>query len=102
MKLYVCYSALKNVRTTGRPGGHPCGNALHALREAGYEPEVEAVGGLGLPGLNRTRGRKKVEGLTGQRVVPVLVPDDGEPITDSKRIIAWAQAHPALNHSSPG
>ena len=95
MKLYVCYGFLKDVRTTGRPGGHPCGNALHALRDAGHQPEVEAVGGLGLPVLNRTKGRAEVEEISGQRVVPVLVTDDGETITDSKRIIAWAEAHPA-------
>ena len=47
MKLYVCYGFLKNVTTTGRPGGHPCGNALKALKAAGHDPEVEAVGGLG-------------------------------------------------------
>jgi hypothetical protein len=95
MKLYVCFDFMKNVRTTGRPGGHPCGNALAALREAGHEPEVEAVGGLALPLLNRTSGREEVERLTGQRVVPVLLPDVGEPVYDSKKIIAWAKAHPA-------
>lgn len=95
MKLHVCHDFLKDIRTTGRPGGHPCGNALHALREAGHEPEVVAVGGLGLPLLNRTQGREEVERLTGRRVVPVLVPDEGEPVTESKRIVAWAQAHPA-------
>ena len=97
MQLYVCYDFLKNVRTTGRPGGHPCGNALHALREAGHEPEVIPVHGLGLPVLNRTAGRTTVEELTGQRVVPVLVPDDGEPVTESKRIVAWAREHPAVS-----
>jgi glutathione S-transferase len=95
MKLYVCFDFMKNVRTTGRPGGHPCGNALAALREAGHEPEVEAVGGLALPLLNRTSGREEVERITGQKVVPVLVTDDGEPVYDSKKIIAWAEAHPA-------
>jgi hypothetical protein len=95
MRLYVCFDFMKNIRTTGRPGGHPCGNALHALREAGYDPDITAVGGLGLPLLNRTAGRGKVEELTGRRTVPVLVPDGGEPIHDSKQIIAWAKAHPA-------
>ncbi len=94
MKLYVCYDFFKTVRTTGRPGGHPCGNALHALKDAGHEPEIEAVHGLGVPLLNKTKGRTEVEGLTGQRMVPVLVTDDGEAIHDSKRIVAWAQAHP--------
>lgn len=95
MDLYVCYDRLKGVRTTGRPGGHPCGNAFVALEEAGYAPNVEAVHGLGLPLLNRTPGRAKVEELTGQRMVPVLVTDDGETITGSKRIVAWARENPA-------
>lgn len=95
MDLYVCYDALKNVRTTGRPGGHPCGNALAALKEAGHDPDVHAAHGLGLPLLNRTKGRAEVERISGQRVVPVLRTDSGEVITDSKRIIAWAQANPA-------
>ena len=95
MKLYVCYDFLKNVRTTGRPGGHPCGNALHALREAGYEPEVQAVGGLLVPPLNRTAGRREVQELTGQTTVPVLVTDTGEQVYDSKKIIQWAAANPA-------
>jgi Glutathione S-transferase, N-terminal domain len=95
MKLYVCWDFLKNTQTTGRPGGHPCGNALAALREAGYEPETEAVQGVGLPLLDRTKGRAKIEELTGQRVVPVLVTDDGEIVRDSKKIVAWAKANPA-------
>lgn len=37
----------------------------------------------------------KVEELTGQRMVPVLVTDDGETITGSKRIVAWARENPA-------
>ena len=95
MKLYVCYGFMKNVTTTGRPGGHPCGNALKALKEAGYEPDVQPVGGLGLPLLDRTSGRQEVKRLTGQTVVPVLVTDDGENVFDSKKIVAWAQANPA-------
>ncbi len=95
MRLYVCYGFLKNVTTTGRPGGHPCGNALKALREAGHEPEVEAVGGLGVPLLDRTSGRRKVKELTGQAVVPVLQTDDGALVHDSKEIVQWAEANPA-------
>lgn len=91
VKLYVCYGFLKHVRTTGRPGGHPCGNALHALEEAGHEPEVIAVHGVGVPGLNKLGRRDEVEAVSGQRVVPVLVTDSGEAVYDSKRIIAWAQ-----------
>ena len=94
MKLYICYGTFTK---TPRPGGHPCGNAHEALREAGYEPEVIKSYGLAiLPGLfNRTRGRKEVKELTGSYTVPVLVTDDGEVITESKEIVAWAKAHPA-------
>jgi len=95
MKLYVCYGFLKNVTTAPRPGGHPCGNALKALKAAGHDPEVQAVGGLGLPPLDRTSGRQEVKRLTGQTAVPVLVTDDGEKVYDSKKIVAWAQANPA-------
>jgi glutaredoxin 2 len=42
-----------------------------------------------------TDGRREVERLTGQRAVPVLVTDDGEVISDSQRIVAWAKQHPA-------
>lgn len=95
MKLYVCYDFLKNVRTTGRPGGHPCGNAHKALKDAGHRPEIEAVHGLGLAPFNRTEGRRKIQEMTGSTWVPVLETDTGELISDSKRIIAWAADHPA-------
>jgi hypothetical protein len=90
MKLYVCYGTFP----TPRPGGHPCKNAYEALRAAGHEPEVVRTYGLGpLPAI--TPGRRKVKQLTGQTRVPVLVTDEGEAIQDSKRIVAWAKAHPA-------
>jgi hypothetical protein len=94
MKLYVCYGTFTK---TPRPGGHPCGNAHEALREAGHEPEVIKSYGLAiLPGFfNQTRGRKEVKELTGEYTVPVLVTDDGEVVDDSKKIVAWAKAHPA-------
>lgn len=94
MKLYVCWGTFP----TPRPGGHPCANAHQALREAGHEPEVVKVHGLGVgPGFMhlKTDGRREVERLTGQDTVPVLVTDDGEAITESKRIVAWAKANPA-------
>lgn len=91
MKLYVCYGTFKNPL---RPGGHPCGNAYHALKDAGHDPEVIKSYGLGpLPAI--TPGRRKVKELTGQTWVPMLVTDDGEVIQDSKNIVAWAKAHPA-------
>jgi glutathione S-transferase len=42
-----------------------------------------------------TDGRREVEEVSGQRAVPVLVADDGEVVTDSRRIVDWAEAHPA-------
>jgi hypothetical protein len=94
MKLYICWGTFQ----TPRPGGHPCANAYNAVRDAGYDPEVVKVRGLGIGPrfLNvMTDGRREVEKLTGQREVPVLVTDSGEIIQDSAEIKAWAQAHPA-------
>jgi hypothetical protein len=93
MKLYVCWGTFGSPR----PGGHPCGNAYKALEEAGHDPEVIKSYGLGpLPGfLNATRGRREVKRLTGNYWVPVLVTDEGEVISDSQEIVAWAKAHPA-------
>ena len=64
MKLYVCYGTFTK---TPRPGGHPCGNAYRALREAGHDPEVVRSYGLGLlPGaFNQTAGRREVERPSG-------------------------------------
>ena len=93
MKLYVCYGTF----SSPRPGGHPCGSAHKALKDAGYDPEVvKSYGWSVLPdALNATRGRKEVKELTGSNMVPVLVTDDGEAISDSKNIVEWAKAHPA-------
>jgi hypothetical protein len=94
MKLYVCYGTF---RFAPRPGGHPCGNAYHALRDAGYEPDVKLSYGFGLmPGLfNRTPGRQEVKRLTGNYWVPVLVLDDGSAVQGASKIIDWAKANPA-------
>ncbi len=93
MKLYVCWGTFP----TPRPGGHPCANAFHAVKDAGYEPEVVLSYGFApLPAfLNRTRGRQEVQELTGNRWVPTLVLDDGTVIDGSHEIVRWAQEHPA-------
>jgi hypothetical protein len=95
MKLYVCYGTW----TVGKPvHAHPCGEANQALVEAGYTPEIVHSYGLGLlPGAfnNLTRGRRQVKEMTGNYWVPVAVLDDGTVIQGSKKIIAWAQDHPA-------
>jgi len=94
MKLYVCYGTWK---PAPRPGGHPCGQAYHALKDAGYDPEVVKSYGLGIfpDALNQTKGRKEVKELTGNMWVPVLVKDDGSWLQGSREIIKWAQANPA-------
>jgi hypothetical protein len=92
MKLYVCWGTF---RVPGHE--HACRTAHQALLAAGYEPEVVKVRGLGVgPGAFQwtTDGRREVEELSGQRVVPVLVTDEGEVLTESARIVEWAAAHP--------
>jgi hypothetical protein len=92
MKLYVCWGTFP----FPQPGGHPCRNVLKALLDAGYEPEVIRVYGHGIgPVKWMTKGRREIEALTGQPAVPVLVTDDGEAINESKRIVEWAERHPA-------
>jgi hypothetical protein len=95
MKLYVCYGLFKSPR----PGGHPCRNAHEALRDAGYSPKVVRSYGLGIlpKAFNMTKGRQEVERLTGNRMVPTLVLDDGSVIDGSHEIAVWAKAHPATS-----
>ena len=93
VKLYVCWGTFP----IPLPGGHPCKNALDALREAGYEPEVvRSYGSTHLPdAVNVTEGRREAKRLTGKTTVPVLVTDTGAVVHDSKQIVAWARSHPA-------
>jgi hypothetical protein len=95
VKLYVCWTT---VQTPRPPYGHPCHNAHKAVTDAGYDPEVVKVRGVGIgPRFLHvtTEGRREVERLTGKTTVPALVTDDGEVITESQRIVEWAKAHPA-------
>ena len=99
VKLYICWGTFQTPRP---PHGHPCHNAYAALKKAGYDPEVVKVQGLGVGPLKfTTDGRREVERISGQRVVPVLVTDDGEVIKDSQVIKAWAEAHPTPRGSDP-
>jgi glutathione S-transferase len=96
MKLYVCYGTWK--RAPRSEGLHPCGRAYLALQDAGYEPEIIKTYGLGVGPdavFNRTDGRQEVKRLTGSTMVPVLVTDDGEVVSDSKKIAEWAEKNPA-------
>jgi hypothetical protein len=97
MKLYVCWGTFQ----TPRPGGHPCRNAHHALREAGWDPEVERVYGWGPLPDAVTPTRRKIRELTGQNWVPVLVTDDDEVIQGSDKIAAWALDNPASGADRP-
>jgi hypothetical protein len=100
VKLYVCWTTIQTPRP---PRGHPCHNAHQALRDAGYDPEVIKTQGLGVgPKFLHvtTDGRREVEKLTGNKMVPVLVTDDGEVINESQRIVDWAKAHPAATRAS--
>jgi hypothetical protein len=96
MKLYVCYG---DFTAAPRPGGHPCGMASKALKEAGHEPEiVKSYGWRVLPeAFNRTVGRREVKRLspTDSVDVPLLQTDSGEIVQGSKEIAAWAKANPA-------
>ena len=91
MKLYVCWGLFRSPR----PGGHPCRNAHEALKEAGWNPDVEKVYGLGILGSALNPTRAKIRDLTGQNMVPVLEADDGEVISGSDKIIRWARDNPA-------
>ena len=100
MKLYICWGTFPSPR----PGGHPCANAYHALKDAGHDPEVIKSYGLGIlpDAFNRTTGRQEAKRLTGSSMVPVLVTDDDEVVAGSKEIAAWARAHPAAAPAATG
>ncbi len=91
MKLYVCWGVHREPLHE-----HPCRVAYLALRAAGHEPELVRVRGLGVgPRLLHwtTAGRREVEKLSGQMVVPVLLTDSGEVVVESAAIVSWAEAH---------
>jgi hypothetical protein len=98
MKLYVCWTTIQTLRP---PRGHPCHNAYKSLIDAGHDPEVTKVRGLGVGPIKlMTDGRREVQELTGSPAVPVLVTDDGEVINESQRIVEWAKSHPAASERS--
>jgi hypothetical protein len=91
MRLYVCWGTFRSPR----PGGHPCGNAHKALKEAGWDPEVKKSYGLGILGDALNPTRREVRRVSGQNMVPVLVTDDDEVISGSDKIAKWAKDNPA-------
>jgi len=92
MVLYTCKFAYKDI--PGPIDAHPCAKALKALDRAGHRYEHRTVDGLrGKPWTVKDASRDEIERLTGQRLVPVLVLDDGQVIHESGRIAAWAKAN---------
>jgi hypothetical protein len=90
MKLYVCWGTFQ------LPGAreHPCRLAYEALLMADYEPEViKAHSFGGLPRALQTPTRKLVDDKTGKAWVPALETDEGEWISGSRDIVAWAEQH---------
>jgi glutathione S-transferase len=93
MVLYTCGQKKSGPRLM-----HPCAAAGKALDDAGYEYELKTVGGYRLmPWTWRSRSadREEVRRLSGTNEVPILILDDGEVISDSRRIVRWAREHPA-------
>ena len=91
MKLFVCWGTFP----TPRPGGHPCRNAHEALKEAGWDPDVQKVYGLGILGTALNPTRREVRRVSGQNMVPVLITDEEEVIVGSGKIVKWARDNPA-------
>ena len=92
MVLYTCGQR----KVAGRLG-HPCGRAARALDDAGYEYEIEVVGGYRLAFWtwgDRRADRAEVKALSGTNEVPILVLEDGEVISGSSVIARWAKEHP--------
>jgi hypothetical protein len=87
VRLYVCWGTF---RTFG--AGHPCRNALDALRANGHDPEVIRSYGWGLlpAALNRSPGRRLAREHTGKSWLPLLVVGSGEVIAGGHAIKAWA------------
>jgi glutathione S-transferase len=92
----ILYTCEMGTSWGGLPGplAHPCGKAANALEDAGLDYEHRTVKG-GTMKLwtwpSRAKDRAEIEALSGQRAVPILVLDDGEVITGSGEIVAWAR-----------
>ncbi len=100
MILYTC-----GQKKLGPGFAHPCAKAGKALDAAGYEYEVETVGGY--RGAfwtwgSRDEDRAEVRRLSGTNEVPILVLDDGEVISGSGAIAGWAKEHPHSPAKSGG
>lgn len=98
MVLYTCEQ-----KKTGPALLHPCAKAGKALDEAGYEYEIRTVKGYRMlfwTWGSRAADRAEVRRLSGSDEVPILVLDDGEVVSGSGAIAAWAKQHPAARAGS--
>ncbi|HEU4907097.1 MAG TPA: glutathione S-transferase N-terminal domain-containing protein [Solirubrobacterales bacterium] len=94
MILYTC-----GQKKTGPAALHPCAKAAKALDAAGHTYELRTVGGYRMAFWtwgSRTADRAEVKKLSGSNEVPILVLDDGDVVSGSGAIAAWAREHPAL------
>ena len=97
MILYTC-----GQKTHGPALLHPCAAAGKALDDAGYSYELKPMKGYRLMPWtrpSRNKDREEVKRLSGTNEVPILVLDDGEVISDSRRIVKWAKEHPKARES---
>ncbi len=94
MKLYTCGQTDHAASL-----GHPCGRAAKALRDAGYEFDIETVEGYRLMPWTRRGKRDEIRKISGQENVPVLVTDGGDVVSGSGSIARWATANPAPTDS---
>lgn len=98
MVLYTCEQ-----KKAGPALMHPCAKAARALDAAGYEYEIRTVKGYRLMFWargKREEQRAEVRRLSGKDEVPLLVLDDGEVVSGSGTIAAWAEEHPAARAGS--
>jgi len=97
MKLYVCWGTFQ----VPLAREHPCRDALLALEQAGFEPEVLKAHSYGaLPRALQTPTRKRIEEATGSPWVPALETDAGQWISGSEEIAEWASQNSRADTSS--
>jgi len=97
MKLYVCWGTFQ----VPLAREHPCRDALLALEQAGFEPEVLKAHSYGaLPRALQTPTRKRIEEATGSPWVPALETDAGQWISGSEEIAEWASQNSRTDTSS--
>jgi hypothetical protein len=89
LTLYVCHIDM------GGPPPHACKRVQNALREGGHDFE-KVIAGRGIPFALGTTGRRpNLKAFSGQEKLPVMQLPDGQVISGSRNIIAWARSHPS-------